>query len=437
MVVVVQSIFLSILSIIAGCIYILTFKSIGDTINDTSNDGYNYLFYLILSISMLKLKNSILLILIIALFYYINYRKNIFISTLISGLYWGFIYIPIKHTSIDLISSINSNSLNPHSVIFDIETLIMQNILMLIAFSISNQISKFKGVKNLNIKFDYKSIIIPILIDIVLIISVFRILAIDTVLTNFDISTLIITTIILIVSKFNHLNLLGKNMYSYVLDYENRVIKENILTEQNYYKKINKEKDKVRSLYHDMKNHIICINSLCEEGDIAKIKKYIDSMDINLLSFNKLSKDIKTGNMILDSILRVKKEVCLEKKIDFLIDVDFSKSDFMDMIDICTIFSNLIDNAIEACDKIENQKIHKTITLKSRYIDKFNIILIENTKVNNIKKGKFVFLTNKNNSYMHGIGLKNVVKTVEKYFGQANFNHQENKFKVKILIPYD
>ena len=63
MVVVVQSIFLSILSIIAGCIYILTFKSIGDTINDTSNDGYNYLFYLMLSISMLKLKNSILLIL--------------------------------------------------------------------------------------------------------------------------------------------------------------------------------------------------------------------------------------------------------------------------------------------------------------------------------------------------------------------------------------
>lgn len=80
-----------------------------------------------------------------------------------------------------------------------------------------------------------------------------------------------------------------------------------MLKEQNYYKKINIEKDKVRLLYHDMKNHIIYIRNLCEERNIDKLIEYIDSIQSNIANFNKVNEDFNTGNMILDSILRVKK----------------------------------------------------------------------------------------------------------------------------------
>ena len=181
---------------------------------------------------------------------------------------------------------------------------------------------------------------------------------------------------------------------------------------------------------------MICIRNLCEDKNIDGLLQYIDSMEVNIVNYNKSNQDFNTGNMIVDSILRVKKSICIEKNIDFFEDMDFSKSDFIDMIDICTIFSNLIDNAIEACDKINNPNIPKKIILKSKYIDGFCVVLIENTKVNEVKQRKTLLLTSKKTSYMHGIGLNNVKKTVKKYLGQINFSYSKNDFTVKIMIPY-
>ncbi|MDK2586001.1 ATP-binding protein [Romboutsia sedimentorum] len=189
-------------------------------------------------------------------------------------------------------------------------------------------------------------------------------------------------------------------------------------------------------MYHDMKNHMICVRHLCEDKDINKALEYIDSMENNITNYNQLNQEFYTKNMILDSILRVKKSICIEKGIDFLVDMDFSKNNSMDMVDVCTIFSNVIDNAIEACDKIDEPNISKKIILKSKYIDGLCIILIENTKINEVKKRKKLFLTNKENSNMHGIGLTNVKRTVEKYFGEVIFTHSKNTFIVKIMIPY-
>lgn len=79
--------------------------------------------------------------------------------------------------------------------------------------------------------------------------------------------------------------------------------------------------------------------------------------------------------------------------------MNFSKNNSMDIVNVCTIFSNIIDNAIEACDKIDEHNISKKIILKSKYIDGFYIILIENTKTNEIKQRKNLFLTNKKIEY--------------------------------------
>lgn len=439
----IQNIFFDLLDFITGIVYLLVFKTIVDNISCKKlGERASYIFIIVVSIFIFifKFESSIIFILICASFYKINYKQNVLICILISLLYWFLIYIPIEYISLDLVFNINYNSLNfdlnSSSIVVEIESMIIQNILMLIIFKICIQINKIKSVRSIGMKVNYISIFIPILIDILMIIVIFRILAIDKIISKFDIAILITVSIIILISKWNHLYIFGKSIYSYKLDYENRILKDNVLKEQNYYKNINTEKDKVRALYHDMKNHMICIRNLCEEKNTDELIQYIDSMEIKISNYNKLNQNFNTGNMIVDSILRVKKNICLEKNIDFFIDVDFSKSDFMDMVDICTIFSNLIDNAIEACDKISDHDIDKKIILKSKYIDSFNVILIENTKINEVKERKNVFLTNKTNSYMHGIGISNVKKTVKKYFGQVNFKYYSDMFSVSIIIPY-
>ncbi|WP_270520055.1 ATP-binding protein, partial [Paraclostridium sordellii] len=203
----------------------------------------------------------------------------------------------------------------------------------------------------------------------------------------------------------------------------------------NYYLNINKEQDKVKEIYHDIKNHMVCIRDLCEYNNTKKVIEYIDSIELNFKKYDNFKQDFTSGSMIVDSILKNKVLVCEEKSIDFDINVDFSKNEFMDMIDICIIFSNIIDNAIEACEKIEIPNLDKKIRLYSKYIDEFCIIVIENTKTNEIIKNNTNFLTSKKDSSIHGIGLNNVRKSVEKYSGELVTSYSNNKFTLKIMIP--
>lgn len=434
--------FSALLDLITGFVYLLLFKSIVDNFSSKKFNNkiiYTCIFIISMFIFIFQFESSIILISLCIVFYKFNYNQNLLICVLISLLYWFILYTPIEYISVDAIFYINYNDLIQdfarNYTVADIESMITQNILMLSMFQICIQINKFKNCENTYKKINYISICIPILINIIMAIVLFRIIAIDKVIAKFHIIILIIIPILVLISKAYNFYMIKKYIYSHRLDYENKMIKDNVLKEQNYYKKINEEKDKVRSLHHDIKNHIICIKTLCEDEKTDEILEYINSMEININAYRKLSKDFNTGNMILDSILREKKLICIEKGIDFYVDMDFSKSSFIEMIDICTIFSNLIDNAIEACDKIHVSDIPKKITLKSKYIDGFCIILVENTKINEIKKSKNLFLTSKKNSYMHGIGLNNVIKTVEKYFGQINFKYYKNLFIVKIMFP--
>lgn len=437
----IQSYFFYFLKFINIFLYLLIFKTIVDNISykKFSNQFiYAFIFLLSMIIFIIKIKVSIAFILASLVFYKSSYKQSILKCIFISLFYWFIVYILFGCLNIGLVFNINYNDLtldfNIHPKTFIIECMILQNILMIILFNMSNQLNKFKNFKNIS-KGNHFFMIIPILMNSIMIPCIFRVIAIDKVFSKFYLTILISVYILTIISKWNNFHMFEKIIYSYKLGYENQIIKDNILNEQNYYENIQKEKDKIRGLYHDIKNHMICIRSLCEDRNIEKVLEYLDSIKININIYHKLNNDFNTNNMILDSILRVKKSICVEKNIHLYVDVDFSKGNFIDMVDICTIFSNIIDNAIEACDKIHNIYTPKEIILKSKYIDGFCVILIENTKTNKIIQRKNLFLTSKTNSHMHGIGLNNVRNTVEKYLGEIIIYYSKNLFTVKILIP--
>ncbi|WP_133146871.1 GHKL domain-containing protein, partial [Clostridioides difficile] len=100
-----------------------------------------------------------------------------------------------------------------------------------------------------------------------------------------------------------------------------------------------------------------------------------------------------TGNITLNIILSEKKELCIEKGIDFRININFSDCNFIKEEDICSIFANALDNAIEACEKIKNGD--KKIKLQGMIVNKFFVIKITNTKSNDILLKKNTFLTTK------------------------------------------
>lgn len=207
------------------------------------------------------------------------------------------------------------------------------------------------------------------------------------------------------------------------------LVQEKLGLQYKYYRGIEEEQEKVRKLYHDMRNHISCIQLLANsEAANSYIKKIEEQL-------NGVEKYYDTGSHLVDIILKDKQKEAEDKKIEFIAELDFGKCDFIEMIDVTSLFSNLINNAIEACDKITDQAVKKTIKLKGTYINNFFVLCSSNSKTNKVQIVKDRFITDKEDASIHGLGIKNIKTAVYRYGGEVTITYTEEEFLVKVLIP--
>lgn len=128
-----------------------------------------------------------------------------------------------------------------------------------------------------------------------------------------------------------------------------------------------------------------------------------------------------------------KKAKCNENNISFSCDINFSKCSFIEMTDVCSIFSNILDNAIEACNKINNDE--KYIKIRGTVVKSYYVIRCENSKINKVKIKNNKIITSKKDKFIHGIGLKSVKSSLKKYDGELEIEDFEGEFLLQIYIP--
>ncbi len=199
-------------------------------------------------------------------------------------------------------------------------------------------------------------------------------------------------------------------------------------SKSDYYEKVEESQNQIRRLYHDMNNHLYNIQMMNKSSEDAS--DYIVSLQ------NELKEARKTrvsGNSLFDIIVDEKMNICKSKGIEFDIDVDSKNTGFIKNMDMSSILANVLDNAIEACDKMTSNK--KYIKLTSMWADDMFVIICENSKENEVKKIGDRFITDKLNKSEHGIGIKSVEKSVKNYDGNMMIFCDDNLFKVKIMIP--
>ncbi|HBH4163938.1 TPA: GHKL domain-containing protein, partial [Clostridioides difficile] len=205
-------------------------------------------------------------------------------------------------------------------------------------------------------------------------------------------------------------------------------LQEKTNLEHNYYQNVKNNYIKTKELYHDMKNHLICIKEMSKNN--YDTSNYIKNLEKKLDKYNNM---FDTGNIALNIILKEKKELCMKKEIRFITGIDFTQCNFINEEDVCSIFSNAIDNAIEACDKIKEG--NKSISLQGRLINNFFAIKISNTKSNTIIEKNKCLITSKKNKEFHGLGIKSIKNTLEKYSGTSTIEFTDTMFALNILIP--
>ena len=191
-----------------------------------------------------------------------------------------------------------------------------------------------------------------------------------------------------------------------------------------YYQEKMKDEERVRSIYHDLKNHLLVMESRQNTEETRQMAETLRSQIADYEDY------VHTGNEFLDIILKDKAAKAREKQIDFSAMVDFHGIDFMEPLDISTIFGNAIDNAIEASENLPEYK--RLITVKAERVRDMLLITIENntTPGNHLTEG-----TTKKDRFVHGFGIPNIKKAVERYSGQCSFQQEERVYRLKILIP--
>lgn len=218
------------------------------------------------------------------------------------------------------------------------------------------------------------------------------------------------------------------------LSKKNRAIKENELLklQQVYQKKIidnaKSEYHIIRKMRHDYKNNIAVVDNLLQEGKIEKAQDYIKS------NYDKIGNSeifIDTNNDIVNSIVNIKSTVAKSYGIDISVMSVFDFSGVED-IDLSNLLSNMFDNAIEACNKIENGKKVINLSITS---DKNNYsFFMKNTISDSVLHNNPLLFTTKANKNSHGYGTKIIKDIAKKYTGISDFYEEDNYFCCRVIL---
>lgn len=207
--------------------------------------------------------------------------------------------------------------------------------------------------------------------------------------------------------------------------------RRNQLLETNY--RLAKETyESNAKLYHDMRNHFLAVQNYLAGDHVSEAQEYLEKLVGNYKAFGV---ERQTGIEAVDYILCRKTETAKERGIGVQIHTEYPKDCRIDPVDLCTIFSNLFDNAIEACEKCPKDA-KKEIILTIRRIHQFILIRMQNSSVSSPVIINGTINTSKAERSKHGWGLRNIESVVEKYGGTIEYDYNEFLFSVSIMLFY-
>lgn len=187
------------------------------------------------------------------------------------------------------------------------------------------------------------------------------------------------------------------------------------------------KQEELRRVRHDMNNQLVAIQGYFHEGDIAGGEAYVASLLQNLQT---PSSRIRTGNSALDAILNTKKALAESKGITVDMEVQISNRLPLEPVDVCVIFGNALDNAIEACDRITQGEKKISLVLVQRE----GKLLCHLTNTAPINSSKDFSITSKSDKKNHGFGLVNLKESLEKYDSEPVIDYKDGLFSMKFVV---
>lgn len=185
---------------------------------------------------------------------------------------------------------------------------------------------------------------------------------------------------------------------------------------------------KMRGWRHDYHNHIQVLKAYMEMQKYESAKEYLDKLEQDLTTVDTV---LKTGNVMVDAILNSKLSLVKEKNIRVDATAMVPNDIEISGIDLSVLIGNMLDNAMEACEKLPESerfiRIYIDIVKKQLYIS------VTNSMLGRAKKSANVFITEKEGN--HGFGIFRIDSIVDKYGGYVNRQTENGVFATEIMLP--
>lgn len=242
--------------------------------------------------------------------------------------------------------------------------------------------------------------------------------------------TIHITALFLILLSINVISFF---VYDSIIEiYEERIGNISLKEEKEYYRKqciyMQESEKELFAFRHDISNQLDLIKKMSHNTNSDQINESVAYLEDKLKSAEMFS---NTHNIIIDSILNMKYTEIKNCGISVNCKCRVPCKLNIEPMDLMVIIGNLLDNAICAAEKVnDNKYIGIQIIFESGMI----YIKVENTYIGKLNIDDKRFLTTKSNKAMHGFGLSNVKKTVKKYHGSTKFNYTANLFTSEVIL---
>jgi hypothetical protein len=238
-------------------------------------------------------------------------------------------------------------------------------------------------------------------------------------------STLIVYRLYAVLFELVLLYMIYNQLAKKILEEEQKVLRVINIESEKQYEKQKSLMENISIKSHDLKKQINYLRN--NSGEQSQFLDDLENTADEFFSY------IDTKNHALSVVLTEKSTICHQKNIPINIMADGEGIGFMSDIDIYTLFANILDNSIEASEKISPEK--RGIYLAVKKQEMMISIHVENYFSGDVSVIGDDFLTNKEDITEHGFGVKSIRKIVEKYDGNVIFTSSDELFVVNILIP--
>lgn len=209
---------------------------------------------------------------------------------------------------------------------------------------------------------------------------------------------------------------------------EMEILKIQLNQQEKSMLEVDRRYEEISKIRHDMKNYVACAIALAENKDYKELIKYLN--DYSDTKLEKYRNYITTESRVVNAVINSKLSLAQENEIS--IDcVITGKIGNIREIDISILLSNLLDNAIEQCEK-KNDKARLKIEMYNK--NAFLCVKIKNTCTHNVLLENPTLETTKEDKGNHGLGLKSVQDIVSKYSGSIDFSFKHDEFIVTAIL---